>query len=181
METNQFSEVVELKPKTQFKMYLAGNWQAYLPAPHQCLSAQVLSFLGSSTRWNKNMQFFPNSCLLKFTYRIKWFFVLLLYPLGSCITGCFMHRLFIADTLPIIFSRKLVISQCNKFTIIYSRKHLGVAGLTFLFVVPSCQVLLCCCLLPSSCCASPHQEWLQFWAKLGRETERPWRLVCKVW
>jgi len=71
METNQFSEGVELKPKSQFKMYLARNWQAYLPAPHQCLSAQVLSLLGSNTRWNKNKQFFPDFCLLKFTYKIK--------------------------------------------------------------------------------------------------------------
>lgn len=68
METDRFSEGVELKPKSQFKMYLAGNWQAYLPAPHQRLSAQVL---GSNTTRNKNKQFFPNSCLLKFTYKIK--------------------------------------------------------------------------------------------------------------
>lgn len=105
IETNQFSESVELKPKSRFKMYLAGNWQAYLPAPHQCFPAQVLSLLGSNTRWNKNKQFFPNSCLLKFTYKIKWFFILLLYPLASCSTGCFMHKSFIADTLPIIFSQ----------------------------------------------------------------------------
>jgi len=71
METNQFSEGAELKPKRWFKIYLAGNWQAYLRASHQCLSAQELSLLGSNTRWNKNKEFFPNSCLLKFTYKTK--------------------------------------------------------------------------------------------------------------
>lgn len=102
--------VLNWNGEASLKMYLAGNWQDYLPAPHQCLSAQVLSLLGRNTRWNKNKWLFQNSCPLKFTYKIKWFFVLLLYPLGSCSTGCFMHKSFIADTSPIIFSRNRAVS-----------------------------------------------------------------------
>lgn len=41
--------------------------------PLTCLCAQTLPWLGSTTRQNKNIHVYPNSCLLSFTQEIKWF------------------------------------------------------------------------------------------------------------
>lgn len=41
--------------------------------PPACLSAETLSWFGSTTRQNKNIHFCPNSCLLSFTQEIRWF------------------------------------------------------------------------------------------------------------